>query len=238
MERLVGMFGIGEKPTGSKDPHGMRSVAFIIMRILRSRETKLEGDKLLQTARDAFDELPHFDLHEIWNFIIARIIIFVTADSEEKMARQAQISRELQKAIMAQGNFSVADIYSRFCAAGDFSELPEAEILIAAGKRINNIFRKSGVESVSFSAPDDSLFEHEAERLLHLVVEDLTWQTKEKTNKGEYVEALRTLAHVANPMDDFFEKVMVNAEDKKVRDNRFALLHELRTLLNCVAKLS
>ena len=119
-----------------------------------------------------------------------------------------------------------------------FARYSEAEILIAAGKRINNIFRKSGVESVSFSAPDDSLFEHEEERLLHLVVEDLTGQTKEKTNKGEYTEALIILAQVAKPMNDFFEKVMVNAEDEKVRHNRFALLNELRTLLNCVGKLS
>ena len=132
----------------------------------------------------------------------------------------------------------MSDIYSRLYAVDEFSKHKEAETLIAAGKRINNIFRKSGVESNTFPTPDDGLFEHEAERALHNAVIELTADADKQTQEKDYVGALTTLSRAAEPVDDFFEKVMVNAEDERVRRNRFALLHELRSLLNCVAKLS
>ena len=241
LEKLVGMFGINEKPTSSKDPHGLRSAAVNILLVLWREEKQLTGDKLLQMTAETFGELPHFDLHEIWNFIVARMPMspsIMNADDVEKGAWQIQISRELQKTVRMRDNFSLADIYNRQQAVSRFAAFPQAETLIAASKRINNIFRKSAVESDSFSAPDVSLFEHDAERALHDSVIQLTADTNKQASKGDYVEALKTLTHVAQPVDEFFDKVMVNAEDEKIRHNRFALLHELRALLNCVVKLS
>ena len=240
LEKLVGMFGIDEKPAGRKDPHGLRLAAAKIMGVLYGEE-HLTGDKLLQMTAAAFDELPYFDLREVWDFIIARMTtlgIYAFSNVENEGERQRQISAELQRAVWEEENFSLADIHNRRQAVCEFANLPEAETLIAAGKRINNIFRKSGVESNSFSAPDDGLFEDKAERVLHDSIIKLTADTTEQTNKGYYVEALKTLTHVAQPVDEFFDKVMVNAEDEKIRHNRFALLHELRMLLNCVVKLS
>ena len=241
LEKLVGLFGIGEKPTGSKDPHGLRSAAMNVMLVLRDDKQQLAGDKLLQTAAAAFDELPHFDLQEVWSFIVTRLPMLsgnITADDIRNAGWQVQIGIELQKTVLAQDNFFLADIYSRQQSIMKFRGFSEAEILVDAGKRINNIFRKSGVESDSFSAPDVGLFEHDAERALHDAVIKLTADTNKQTNEGDYVSALKTLALAAKPIDEFFDKVMVNAEDEKIRHNRFALLHELRALLNCVVKLS
>ena len=239
LEKLVGMFGIGEKPTGSKDPYGLRTAAIKVMLVLSNNEEQLSGSELLQAAAATFDELPHFDLHEVWNFIVARMAIFTTfPDPGEKGVWQVQINAELQKKVLAQDNFFPADMSNRQLAVSKFVIFPEAEVLVKAGKRLNNIFRKSGVESGSFSAPDVNLFEHDAEHALHNAVIKLTTSTNKQTSEGDYVSALRTLALAAKPVDEFFEKVMVNAEDEKVRHNRFALLNELRTLLNCVAKLS
>ena len=236
LEKLVGLFGVGEKPTGSKDPHGLRLAAFKIMFVLQEVEVQLAGDELLETVRATFDELPQFDLHEVWSFIVARM--FMLPISKKKSAWQMQIGMELQKAVSVNDNFFLADIHSRRQAVRHFAVSPEAEILVAAGKRINNIFRKSGVEPNSFSAPDDNLFEDKAERALHDSVIKLIADTAKQTSKGDYVEALKTLTHAAKPVDEFFNNVMVNAKDEKVRHNRFALLNELRTLLNCVTKLS
>ena len=239
LEKLVGMMGIGEKPTGSKDPHGLRSVATKIMFVLRDAGQQLAGDKLLQTASAAFDTLPHFDLHETWGFIAARMPFpFSPGFSPEEARKRSEIATKLQKSVLTKNNFFLTDIHKRLSSMDGFARHPEAEILIAAGKRINNIFRKSGIESISFSAPDVGLFEHESEHALHRIVGELTAKIAEHVKERDYSSALKTLAFAAKPADDFFEKVMVNAEDEKVRHNRFALLHELRTLLNCVGKLS
>ena len=239
LEKLVGMFGIGEKPTGSKDPHGLRTAAFRIVCVLRDAEKNLAGDKLLHMTMTAFDELPHFDLHEVWDFIIARMpLVPSVRQYMEIIIRHMQIGNELQKAVLAKDNFFPADIYSRVQAVRDFAKLPESEIFIATNKRINNIFRKSGVESDSFSVPDVGLFEEEAEHALHRAVDELAEKTVAQVEKSDYESALKTLALAATPINDFFEKVLVNAKDEKVRRNRFALLHELRTLLNCVADIS
>ena len=244
LEKLVGMFGIGEKPTGSKDPHGLRTAAAKVVLVLQYLATQVESDKLLQVTAEAFDKLPnfkHFDFQETWNFILARMDtphIVTTIDTQEEMARQMQIGVELQKGVLAKNIFLVADIYSRQDAAGDFAKYPEAEDVLELGKRVSNTFRKSGMESDSFSAPNVSLFEHDAEHALNDSIIKLIADTNKQTNKGDYIEALKTLALAIKPANDFYDDVMVNAEDEKVRHNRFALLNELRTLLNCVTKLS
>ena len=239
LEKLVGMFGVGEKPTGSKDPHGLRSAAAKIMYVLRNVKRQLAGDAVLDLAATTFDKLPHLDLPEIWNFIVARMPpIAIASDTYEKMVRQAHISKELQKLVLAQNNFFLADIYSRKQDVSEFAMCPEAEELLELGKRVSNTFRKSKIESDSFPPSDVGLFEHEAEHVLRRTVVELTVKTAAQVETRDYLDALKTLALAIKPANDFYDNVMVNAEGEKVRHNRFALLHELRTLLNCVAKLS
>ena len=253
LEKLAGMFGIGEKPDGSKDPHGLRAAAARIMLILLESETELPGDKLLQIAAAAFDKLPHFDANEIWDFVVARTrgeecfggtVVGVisdehaAADAEEKNSKQKLIAgRKIQNAVFAKRNFLLADIKKRYFAVSGFAGT-DAAILIAANKRINNIFRKSGVEVESLAGVDESLFGESAERALYKTVRELRQKTDALVAKNDYGGALTLLCDAAAPTDKFFDEVLVNAEDEKIRANRFALLGELRALLNRVADIS
>ena len=243
LEKLAGMFGIGEKPDGSKDPHGLRAAAARIMLILLESETELPGDKLLQIAAAAFDKLPHFDANEIWDFIAARtrweedfnetVVNITMKETTQKLFA----TRKIQNAVFAKRNFLLADIKKRYFAVSGFAGT-DAAILIAANKRINNIFRKSGVKVESLAGVDESLFGESAERALYKTVRELRQKTDALIAKNDYGGALTLLCDAAAPTDKFFDEVLVNAEDEKIRANRFALLGELRALLNRVADIS
>ena len=248
LEKLAGMFGIGEKPDGSKDPHGLRAEATRIVYILLRMETELPGDKLLQIAAAAFDKLPHFDANEIWDFIAARahaghIGGHASAggssidEMEKELTQKFVATRKIQNAVFAKRNFLLADIKKRYFAVSGFAGT-DAAILIAANKRINNIFRKSGVEVESLAGVDESLFGESAERALYKTVRELRQKTDALVAKNDYGGALTLLCDAAAPTDKFFDEVLVNAEDEKIRANRFALLGELRALLNRVADIS
>ncbi|MGI9306468.1 MAG: glycine--tRNA ligase subunit beta, partial [Gammaproteobacteria bacterium] len=241
LEKLAAMFGIGEKPDGNKDPHGLRGAAARIAHTLSTDEPELPGDKLLQITAAAFGELPQFDANEIWDFIVARaryglIGTYYNDDgeSEEILIQKLITAQDAQNAVFAKRNFLLADMQKRYDAMRSFGG-KDAETLIAANKRINNIFRKSGVNPDDLPAPDESLFGEAAERALARAVADLQKETQAHIAKNDYAAALKTLAKAAAPVGAFFDEVLVNAEDEKIRRNRFALLRELRALLNCVA---
>ena len=119
-----------------------------------------------------------------------------------------------------------------------FVKMPEAATLIEANKRINNIFRKSGVDKEKLPEVDEGLFEHEEERRLDSERLKIAEEAMQMERAGNPESALLALSSLAAPLAAFFDKVMVNADDEKIRANRFALLAELRALLNQVADIS
>ena len=252
LEKLIGMFGIGEKPSGNKDPHGLRTAAAEVAAIIKGQAASMQTADLITAARRAFDDLPcadNIDENEIAAFIAERerhriLLIHQTISSggsggeSPPIASRDNATRSILNAIFAHPSLLLADIEPKFNALNSFLRLPAAASLIAANKRISNIFRKSEVAATSLPPPDESLFAETAEHALHHTISTLQGKTAAFIAQKKFAEALESTATVATPVADFFAQVMVNAEDKKIRRNRFALLAQLQELLNSVADIA
>ena len=227
MEKIAGMFWAGEKPTGDKDPHGLRgkatSVAYALL------ESKLQVRKLIGAALSAFaPDTPSECADEIYNYIAER------ARQHPSVQRQTAEAN----AIFSQRPDTFSDIESKQDALTEFKGTPEAAALIEANKRINNIFRKSGANPDDLPKVDAALFQSEEEKRLDSERREVAKQTADRMAEQDFGAALQSLSSLAAPLDAFFEKVMVNADEPGIRANRFALLAELRKLLNQVADIS
>ena len=229
LEKLVGFFGIGEKPTGSKDPFGLRRSAANVASILMT--SRLECPALIHEARKVFGGLPHFDAGEIYDYIADRL-------RQNSFIVQTGAGAMELNAIFALRPPLFADVKAKAEGLVQFRKTPEAAVLIEANKRINNIFRKSGADPERPSGADARLFKREEERRLGLKMGEVAEEELRGRAAGNFKGALLALSALAAPLDAFFDKVMVNADDEKVRANRFALLAELRALLNQVADIS
>ena len=229
MEKIAGMFWAGEKPTGDKDPHGLRgkatSVAYALL------ESNLQVRKLIGAALSAFaPDKPSECADEIYNYLAER-------------ARQHGVLGALGQtaetnAIFSQKPDTFSDIVSKQHALTEFKDTPGAATLIEANKRINNILRKSGANPDDLPEVDAALFQNEEEKRLDSERREVAKQTADRMAEQDFGAALQSLSSLAAPLDAFFENVMVNADDPKIRANRFALLAELRALLNQVADIS
>lgn len=232
LETITSMFGVGEKPTGSKDPHGLRRCANFLVDALSNDNSKFSKIKsirgLIRAAINSFDgKIAEVD-DEIYHFILERA----------KFITPASVSTPIKNSVFSKTPDSFVHLDKQMIAMHDFVQKRESQTLAAANKRINNIFRKSEINADDLPSSDYSLFTENVEHILHKTIGELKMQTAAYIDKQDYAAALKSLAEVAAPVDDFFAKVMVNAEDKTVRQNRFALLKELRALLNCVADIS
>ncbi|MGI9337107.1 MAG: glycine--tRNA ligase subunit beta [Gammaproteobacteria bacterium] len=242
LEKIAGMFIIGEKPAGRKDPHGLRRAAGQIAQILAlsyieipagiaAHIGKISITELIEVARGVFAgyDKQNADGEEMREFIARRVSWSLDINAET-------ISTEVINAVYALRPDYLAQIPRRCKALQNFLLNPQAAILIAANKRINNILRKSPPADASFS-PD--LLREDAERALYECITRLEQQTGQLAKDGDYESALTLLAKdAAKPIGDFFDNCMVNAEDAKIRANRLALLARLRVLLNIVADLA
>ena len=244
LEKIVGMFLAGEKPVGRKDPHGLRRAAAQMTKVLApenwgmavslSRESdsiiqKLSLSALLAAARDAFPAdlgAQDFDIDEVHEFISKRVSL---SDTNTDISNAVYDLRPRPDCL--------DEIPKRCKALQKFLRRTQAPVLVAANKRINNILRKSDApESPSFS---ESLLQEPAEKALHECVVNLENKRDALLGEGKYEELLTLLANdAADPVREFFDKVMVNTEDGKLRANRLALLIRLRAQLNSVADLA
>ena len=231
MEKIVGFFGIGEKPTGSKDPFALRRAAANVADALITVD--LRCDALINAARKHFGntQLPHFDREEIHGYIADRL-------RQNAFILQSGAATAELNALLSDPPSYFRDIKPKAKALVQFAKMPEAATLIEANKRINNILRKSGVNKEDLPKVDDELFEHEEERILDSERLKVAEEATRMAAAGNPESVLRALSSLAAPLAAFFDKVMVNADDEKIRANRFALLAELRTLLNQVADIS
>ncbi len=230
LDTLIGIFGIGQAPTGSKDPFALRRAALGVLRILVEMEFPLDLRECLQSAADGFpaDVLASDTVGQVTDYVLERMRAWYEDD---------RIPVEVFKAVSAKALSVPLNIDQRVKAVDAFTALPEAVALAAANKRVSNILEKQAPDSKSLIVSERLLTEP-AEAALHDAVEQQRPVMEAHLAKGHYTEALTGLASLQGPVDQFFDEVMVMAEAEDVRVNRLALLQSLRNLFLQVADIS
>jgi glycyl-tRNA synthetase beta chain len=227
IDTLVGIFAIEQRPTGAKDPFGLRRAALGLLRILLEGRLELDLFELLGAAAAAQPVQRAQVVDEVYGFITERFRGMLLEDSGTTI--------EMLDAVFANRPCSPLDAVMRLQALKEFLGLPEAAILAAINKRIANILKKTSLgPDVAVNA--DALTE-EAERQLHNALRDLRVPVQEATAQRRYAQSLKSLVALRVPVDDFFERIMVMDENLERRNNRLALLRDVQLLLSGVADL-
>jgi len=228
LDTLVGIFGIGEPPTGSKDPFALRRASLAVIRILISLKQPVSLRELLDFARGQHTASLAEDA--------ANVVLHYIFERLNNWYAEQGVSGDVIRAVLASSDSDLFDIDLRVDALASFSSTDTAKELAAANKRVANLLAKA--ESDDLPSPDVTKFEEDAERALHA----LMLSTREKLNPliaaRDYESALSELATLKQPVDNFFNAVMVNADDPVVRLNRLALLHQLRGLFMQIADIA
>ena len=227
LETLVGLFGIGQVPTGDKDPFGLRRHALGVIRMLVERELPLRLDELIALAVPTFGKLIADPKDALVEFVFDRLS--VTLKDQGYTAQEVDAVTSLRPQ-------QLADVKQRLAAVRAFAALPEAASLAAANKRIGNILKKS--EAVGSAKVDVKLLQEAQEQQLHKALQSVAASAGPKFDSGDYGGGLVLCAALKAPVDAFFDKVMVNADDRALRQNRLALLAQLHALMNRAADLS
>lgn len=226
LETLVGLFSIGEKPTGDKDPFALRRQALGIIRMLIDAKLPLKFDILIQLALSQFTA-DKDTLDAIKSFCYDRLSV--------SMRDQGASAQEVEAVLSVMPDL-LSEVPQRLAAVQTFATLPEAPALAAANKRVGNILRK--VEGEIISKVDSNLLKEPQE----IALAEALSKTKPEADKlfetGDYTASLQTLAVLKQPVDAFFDNVMVNAEDPALKANRLGLLATLHQTMNRVADLS
>ena len=227
LETLAGMFGIGQLPTGDKDPFALRRHALGVLRILIEKKLDVKLGMLIAAAFDALSGSNAKPAHaELAEFIHERLRGYL---------RDLGYSTNEVEAVVSLKPEPVSAIPARLEAVRAFAALPDAESLAAANKRTRNILGKA---SFSQGTVDSGLFSEDAEKELYRALSELRGKVAFAASTNDYKTSLSLLATLRPQVDRFFTDVMVNAEDQKVRENRLRLLSELSALLNLVADIS
>ncbi len=226
LETLAGLFGIGQVPTGDKDPFALRRHALGVIRMLIERELPLETATLVSLAFRAFPASHGQAQAELALFLRERLAGWL---------REAGYSVQEVEAVVEARPARWAEFPKRLAAVRAFRALPEAAALAAANKRIGNILKKSDAPAGAFAA---AALVEPAERELHEAMERAGAVARGHFDRADYTQALRELAALRAPVDAFFDGVMVNAGDAALRNNRLWLLQALHTEMNRVADLS
>ena len=254
LETLVGMFGIGNLPTGDKDPFALRRHALGVIRMLVEKDLPLEVGQLVHAAFSCF-HLYGTDDEKSLNVLAARLwsgpsgyaafegkevsrSAALTDFIYDRLAgglREQGASAQEVDAVLALRPQRLADVAQRLQAVRAFAALPEAPALAAANKRIGNILKKSEGEGAAVNV---SLFAEPAEKDLYAAMQTTVPAANAKFDAGDFTASLQTLAALRKPVDAFFDGVMVNADDPALKANRLGLLKSLHDAMNRVADLS
>ena len=227
LETLVGMFGIGNLPSGDKDPFALRRHALGVIRMLVEKELPLKLDQLIDGAFTAFPAGMLGDAHtDLETFVFDRL----SGAMREQEFTAAQVD-----AVVCMRPVQLSLVPKQLQAVRAFAALPESAALAAANKRITNILKKAGEVDAHVNT---ALLQEDAEKALHAVMQQLLPHSEAQFNAGDYAASLQTLAALRAPVDAFFEGVMVNAEEMDLRLNRQGLLKALHAAMNRVADLS
>jgi len=229
LETLVGMFGIGNLPTGDKDPFALRRHALGMIRMLIERDLPLELHATVLGALPAFgDKITDAG---------ASLIDFVYDRLAGALREQGFSTLEVD-AVLALRPQRLGDVPKRLAAVRAFAALPEAPALAAANKRISNILKKADGAATADAHVSELLLQEDAEIALYAAMKDITPRARAQFESGDYAASLQTLAALRTPVDAFFEGVMVNADAMDLRLNRLGLLKTLFDAMNRVADLS
>ena len=226
LETLVGMFGIGNLPTGDKDPFALRRHALGVIRMLAERDLPLDLPALIRAAVPAFGSLITDPTDALADFVFDRLA--------GSLREQGYSAQEVD-AVLALRPSRLGDVTRRLQAVRAFAALPEAAALAAANKRIGNILKKSDGVGAAVNA---ALLAEPAEQALAAAIGATVPDADGRFEQGDYTASLQTLAALRAPVDAFFDGVMVNADDPALKANRLALLQQLHTAMNRVADLS
>ncbi|HET6586880.1 MAG TPA: glycine--tRNA ligase subunit beta, partial [Oleiagrimonas sp.] len=232
LDTLAGIFAVGQKPTGTRDPFALRRAALGLARTL------IEGglDIALEPAFiEALDLLPAIAgatdkpglAGELYDFVLDRLRGYY---AEQGLAVEAF------EAVLAVRPASLSDFDRRLRAVAAFAALPEAASLAAANKRVGNLLRKQ--DAIASRTVDPRLFDADAERALAAALQAARAETDRAMDAGDYAGALARLAALQAPVDRFFDEVLVMAEDAGVRGNRLALLAELQARFLAIADIA
>ena len=227
LETLVGLFGIGQLPTGDKDPFALRRHALGVIRMLVEAELPIDLDRLISLSLPAFGsriEDPSLPLRA-----------FVGERLAGSLREQGYSAKEVD-AVLALNPQRLAEVRARLAAVRTFAALPEAASLATANKRVGNILKK--VEGSVTPHVDKALLSEPAESALNDALGTVKPLADAAFERGDYTASLKALAALKTPVDAFFDGVMVNADDPALRANRLGLLATLHAAMNRVADLS
>jgi glycyl-tRNA synthetase beta chain len=226
LETLVGMFGIGNLPTGDKDPFALRRHALGVIRMLIEKDLPLDLSALLQSAVPAFGALITDPSTALSDFIFDRLA--------GGLREQGYSAQEVD-AVLALQPQRLGEVTKRLAAVRAFAALPEAPALAAANKRIANILKKAEGEGAPVQ---EALLVEPAEKALFTAMQTTVPAANAKFDAGDHTASLQALAALRAPVDAFFDGVMVNADDPGLKANRLGLLRQLHEAMNRVADLS
>src|SRR5450631_66406 len=235
LDTLAGIFAIGQKPSGTRDPFGLRRAAIGVVRILIERRLDLDLRGLIERAVALQPVTAARTADEVYDYMLERLRAYYL-EGAGAAATHSAISTEMFDAVLATEPRSPLDFAQRLQALAAFLELPEAASLTAANKRIANILRKA--EGAPRGEVDVEALQAPAEVRLFDAMRALSKTVATATAQREYAAALGHLAQLRAAVDSFFDQVMVMDPDEKLRANRLALLAELRGLFAGVADLS
>ncbi|MBP7916863.1 MAG: glycine--tRNA ligase subunit beta, partial [Arenimonas sp.] len=245
LDTLAGGFAAGLEPTGNKDPFALRRNALGLARTLLEGGFELSLEELLRQARrlqpgyeanaSVDDQLQSevLKLLTLKVFVMDRMRAYFNAQGFNEQQFDAVDANKVRHSGLG---MTLPDFAQRLSAIAEFAKLPEAPALSAANKRIGNILKKSASEAAE--KVSEALLQEQAEKDLWYAVSQLEQGNAAKLQARDYVGVLQALAGLRAPVDAFFESVMVNAEDLKVRDNRLALLRSIAAQFNAVGDIS
>ncbi|MBX3615616.1 glycine--tRNA ligase subunit beta [Nitrosomonas sp.] len=256
LETLVNMFGIGETPTGDKDPFALRRHALGLIRVLIEKDLPLELNVLIQEVIKIIYD-PEIEnqssqyfhkrtpgekfyaraivIRRIPDGLVEQLLTFIYERLAGTLRDQGYTAQEVD-AVLSLNPQHLSDIPKRLAAVRAFAALPEAASLAAANKRVGNILKKS--ESAIPGTVDTGLLQEADEQALYQALQAIQPQTEKAFAAGDYTASLQLLATLKTPVDTFFDHVMVNVDDEKLRNNRLALLAQLHRIMNRIADLS
>jgi glycyl-tRNA synthetase beta chain len=226
LETLVGLFSIGEKPTGDKDPFALRRQALGILRMLMETELPLAFDQLIAQTLSVFNGGQD----------VAEAIKAFCFDRLAVNLRDQGASAQEVDAVLSLSPNQLAEVPRRLSAVQVFANLEEAPALAAANKRVSNILKK--VEGEVKAEVKSELLQEPAEKALHQAITETKPKADQLFEAGDYTASLQALAALKAPVDTFFDEVMVNADDPALKANRLGLLATLHQAMNRVADLS
>ena len=240
LETLIGLFGIGEKPTGDKDPYALRRHSLGVIRILVENKLPLEFGWLIKTSLEAFKdkpiELKYFHPQGLLDSNKHGVFGAFVYERFASILREHGISSLFVESVISLNPERFDQVSERLEAVREFSTLSEAPALAAANKRVGNILKK--VEGEVKAEVNANLLQEPAEIALNTALSKVKPEADKLFESGDYTASLKALAALKTPVDDFFDHVMVNADDPALKANRLGLLAILHQTMNRVADLS